>query len=505
MSPSPPTALLHTPRTRRESLLSAAAEAEAEDAAESSPTSGRGSDTPASTSSRSACERVLSGHAGWVTALAFLRDGRLLSGSADATVRVWGEEDCASETTLLEGHAGAVRALAPLHAPTHAHAACFVSAGDDATLRVWRLPNSAGGGGGGGGGASPPCCDAVLCGHADAVYALLALRDGRVLSASADRTLRLWHARTAHSGGGGGGGASSGGDACAAVLEGHTDFVLALSALEDDGDDAPPRAVSASWDATLRVWRLGGAPCCERALVGHAGPVRTVAALPRRRRGGAARCVSGAADGTLRLWDADSGACERVIELAHARSGSSVQQTQQQTSAPPGVLALAPLSARRIAVASDDGSLRVWALGGTASGAVAAAADDALCERSLRGHAKKVYALALSGAAAGRMASGSRDRSVRIWALQAGEQAEGEEEEEEQEVAVQNAADTTQQQPAEAALGARVPELDVAPSPPPMPQLEPAVLGDGGVLAHVAHSGSAAVQALQAAHVEPSV
>jgi WD40 repeat protein len=506
MSPSPPTALLHTPRTRRESLLSAAAEAEAADAADTSPTSGCGSDTPASASSRSACERVLSGHAGWVTALAFLPDGRLLSGSADATVRVWGEEDSASETVLLEGHAGSVRALAPLHAPhpSSADAAvCFVSAGDDATLRVWRLPDSgAGAGGAAGGAASQPRCDAVLSGHGDAVYALLALRDGRVLSASADRTLRLWHARTAHSG--------SGGDACAAVLDGHTDFVLALSALDDApgaGAQAQPRAVSASWDATLRVWSLGGgggggdgdvragdAPRCERALVGHAGPVRAVAALPRRRRGGAARCVSGAADGTLRLWDADSGACERVIQLAHARSGSSAQQQQQQAAPPPGVLALAPLGARRIAVASEDGSLRVWALGGAASGAAAA---EAFCERSLRGHAKKVYALALSGAAPGRMASGSRDRSVRVWSLQAAAGEQQEEEEEEEETQAADAA----QQPAEAALASPALQLDMAPAPPPMPQVQPAARDDGA-LARVATSG--AVEEVQAAHDEPS-
>jgi WD40 repeat protein len=35
------------------------------------------------------CEAVLEGHTSYVSALAVLPDGRLASGSADTTVRVW--------------------------------------------------------------------------------------------------------------------------------------------------------------------------------------------------------------------------------------------------------------------------------------------------------------------------------------------------------------------------------------------------------------------------------
>jgi hypothetical protein len=381
--------------TRRESLLSAAAAPEADDAP-SSPRSGASQpSTSASASAVASCQAVLSGHAGWVTALAFMADGRLLSGSADATVRVWapglaGADD--DPEHLLEGHAGAVRALAPMHAR-----GCFASAGDDATVRVWSLAGADPCDEDDDGAAAAPAsahmgppsprCAAVLSGHGDAVYALAALPRGRLLSGSADRTLRLWAPVPA---------AAPGGVralACTAVLEGHVDFVLALALL-----GAPPcAAVSASWDGTLRVWALPatGEPSCVHVLPGHEGPVRAVAALPCGHR-----CASGGADGAVRIWRPRDGECERIIPGA-ARAPAP----------PPPVLAIAALGRGCLAVALEDGHLRVWDT----------SAEPPAPGRAMRGHTKKVYALAAApmreGDTALRLASGSRDRSVRVWAL----------------------------------------------------------------------------------------
>ena len=85
--------------------------------------------------------------------------------------------------------------------------------------------------------------DAVLRGHTATVCALAPLPDGRLLSGSYDRTLRMWdeHALSVR------GGADT--DACAATLAGHTDGVRALAVL-------PDRSVaSGSWDGTVRGWR----------------------------------------------------------------------------------------------------------------------------------------------------------------------------------------------------------------------------------------------------------
>jgi len=314
---------------------------------------------------------TLASHDGWVTALAFLPDGRLVSGSADATVRVWPAPLAACEPGaefVLEGHVGAVRSLVPLQAPVFASPAdvCFASAGDDSTVRIWACSP----------GAAWRCL-AVLAGHGDAVYALVALPDGALLSAAADHALRLWRPQPE-------------GYRCGAALAGHSDFVLALALCA-----APLAAVSAGWDATLRVWEglgRGGDPACARVLRGHVGPVRAVAPLPC-----GARVVSGGADGGVRIWRPATGVCERILVPPGAAPAT-----------PAPILALQSVGADTLAVAAEDGSLCVWAIDGS----------NAQLAAALSGHGKRVYALAAGGMPdALCLASGSRDRTVRLWRL----------------------------------------------------------------------------------------
>ena len=67
-----------------------------------------------------------------------------------------------------------------------------------------------------------------------------AARAGRVLSASPDKTLRLWDLASGE---------------CLRVLEGHSGSVYHVAALPDE------RALSASWDNTLRLWDLTRGEC----------------------------------------------------------------------------------------------------------------------------------------------------------------------------------------------------------------------------------------------------
>ena len=55
--------------------------------------------------------------------------------------------------------------------------------------------------------------------------------------------------------------------ACLRTLEGHSGWVLSVSVTPDGR-----RAVSASWDKTLRVWDLESGACL-RTLEGHSGAV----------------------------------------------------------------------------------------------------------------------------------------------------------------------------------------------------------------------------------------
>ena len=77
----------------------------------------------------------------------------------------------------------------------------------------------------------------TLVGHSGEVTACAVLPDGRrALSASEDRTLRLWDLETGRT---------------LATLEGHSGRVTACAVLPDGR-----RALSASLDRTLRLWDL---------------------------------------------------------------------------------------------------------------------------------------------------------------------------------------------------------------------------------------------------------
>jgi len=112
--------------------------------------------------------------------------------------------------------------------------------------------------------------------------------DGRAVSASFDKTLRVWDLETGE---------------CLEVLEGHNHWVLHV-ALTDDG-----QAVSASYDKTLRIWDLTTGQCLK-VLEGHTDQVRHIALT------GDGRVVSASEDGTLRIWELATGQCLKVL-LGH--------------------------------------------------------------------------------------------------------------------------------------------------------------------------------------------
>jgi hypothetical protein len=122
---------------------------------------------------------------------------------------------------------------------------------------------------------------------------------------------------------------------CLRTLEGHTDVVSSVSVTPDG-----KRAISGSWDKSLRVWDLESGRCL-RTLRGHTNVVRSVSVTPDGRR-----AVSGSWDESLRVWDLESGRCLRTLE-GHTNTVESVSVT------PDG---------KRAASGSSDESLRVWDL-----------------------------------------------------------------------------------------------------------------------------------------------
>ena len=95
----------------------------------------------------------------------------------------------------------------------------------------------------------PGPLDLTILGHTDVLSSILQLTlpDGRIVSGSGDKTLRIWNP-------------SSG--LCETVLQGHTSYVSSLLLLSDG------RIVSGSRDRSLRIWNPSSGEC-KTVLHGH--------------------------------------------------------------------------------------------------------------------------------------------------------------------------------------------------------------------------------------------
>jgi WD40 repeat protein len=133
---------------------------------------------PPQTNPNPALRRVLSGHDGWVLAVALSADGRhALSGSNDKTLRWW-DVHTGECRRVLAGHDKWVNAVALSSDGRHA-----LSGSRDRTLRWWDLRTGQ--------------CRLVLERHDNDVAAVALSADGgHALSGGGDGTLRWWDLRT---------------------------------------------------------------------------------------------------------------------------------------------------------------------------------------------------------------------------------------------------------------------------------------------------------------------
>jgi cytochrome c len=208
----------------------------------------------------------------------------------------------------LRGHGGPVRALA-----ISSDGQTAISGSFDSTAIRWSLTRDA--------------AEQVLRFHADAVNAVVLLRDGRAATAGADGRIAIW---------------TSGRTEPDAVLEGHAAPIAAL-AVSPDGTTL----ASASWDHTVRLWPLaGGVP---RVLEGHTQNVNGLAFAPDSRT-----LVSVSYDQSVRIWPLSDPVIPTVIAM------------------PIPLNAVAVGSDGEIAAGGADGKLYFLTGAGAAAGEVAA-------------------------------------------------------------------------------------------------------------------------------------
>mmetsp|Transcript_38981 Transcript_38981/g.79802 ORF Transcript_38981/g.79802 Transcript_38981/m.79802 type:complete len:410 (+) Transcript_38981:155-1384(+) len=189
---------------------------------------------------------------------------RTMSGQTivEPVINIWEGE---SIVGVLKGHTLTVCSLAMTAAGQ------LVSASWDKTARIWDLNTRE--------------CVKVLTGHEQAVWSILALENGAILTGSADKTIKMWD-----------------NGVCTKTFTGHTDCVRALALMPGLG------FASTGNDTTIRLWSLDGVTLQE--MKGHDSFVYCLAVLPT------GEIISGSEDKTCRVWR--GGEC--VVSLPHAGS-----------------------------------------------------------------------------------------------------------------------------------------------------------------------------------------
>ncbi|KAB5539268.1 WD40-repeat-containing domain protein [Coniochaeta sp. 2T2.1] len=211
---------------------------------------------------------TLEGHNGWVTSLATSMENpnMLLSGSRDKTLIIWNltrdESQYGYPKRSLHGHSHIVSDCV-----ISSDGAYALSASWDKTLRLWELATGT--------------TTRRFVGHTNDVLSVSFSADNRqIVSGSRDRTIKLWNTL---------------GDCKYTITDkGHTEWV---SCVRFSPNPQNPVIVSSGWDKLVKVWELSTCKL-QTDHIGHTGYINTVTISPD-----GSLCASGGKDGTTMLWD----------------------------------------------------------------------------------------------------------------------------------------------------------------------------------------------------------
>jgi len=215
----------------------------------------------------------LSGHNGWVTAIATTSENpnMILTASRDKSIVVWDlqrtEDSYGTMRRRLLGHSHFVQDVI-----ISSDGQFALSGSWDGTLRLWNLANGQ--------------TSRRFEGHSKDVLSVAFSSDNRqIVSGSRDKSIKLWNTL----------------GECKFTIpdeDGHKEWV---SCVRFSPSTTNPLIVSCGWDGLVKVWNL--ANCKLRTnLVGHTGYLNTVTVSPD-----GSLCASGGKDGVAMLWDLNEG------------------------------------------------------------------------------------------------------------------------------------------------------------------------------------------------------
>ena len=291
------------------------------------------------------CIQTLSfkGHTGLAQAVAFSPNGQLLaSGSRDQTIRIW-DVQASHCLKTLKGHTDEVRSVAFSPDGT-----LLASGSYDQTIRLWEV--------------STWNCLNALQGHSRRVLSVLFSPDQTLISSSDDQTVRLWNPHTGQ---------------CLQQLETHVNWVLSI-ALSPDGRTL---AVGSN-NTAVQLWDVGTGECVE--TLPYTSQVWSIAFSPDGKT-----IAIGSEDRTIKIWDLVTGEC---------------LQTSQEHEHRVWLVAFNPNGQTLVSVGEDQ-VIKLWSV------------TTGRCLRTLDGYSNWIFSVAFSPDGQ-TLASGGQDHLIRLWDLE---------------------------------------------------------------------------------------
>ncbi|CCC70669.1 hypothetical protein NCAS_0F01850 [Naumovozyma castellii] len=212
---------------------------------------------------------TLEGHNGWVTSLATSagQPNLLLSGSRDKTLISWkltgDDQKFGVPVRSFKGHSHIVQDCTLTQDGAYA-----LSASWDKTLRLWDV-------------ATGETYQRFVGHKSDVMSVAIDRKASMIISGSRDKTIKVWTIK----------------GQCLATLLGHNDWVSQVRIAPTDQNDDAVTVISAGNDKMVKAWNLNQFQI-EADFVGHNGNVNAVTASPD-----GTLIASAGKDGEIMLWN----------------------------------------------------------------------------------------------------------------------------------------------------------------------------------------------------------